>query len=338
MKQTYNSIQKSTKWALTGLLSCLSLAVMTLTSCSSDNEEARTPVANVTVSQQHLEINQSMVVTFQGVADQVVVYTGDEGHQYTLRSQSNTGFVMNKGLFTYSYSVPGTFHVVVVATTYDTFNGEGLRNDTTAFDVVVTDDVTTLDRVYSSITPNVYYADALDEANWVLRLPTKQVYSGREVALNATRQRLSFDIASDSSKIVVDEAAWSSKNYYDLTKTHSIRVTSSSGTVRDYKLYGIIYPEFSAISLAGVNGKLVRDAFNQDVLTYTFTLPAGTDLSSVATTFTIDGTGQFFVDGKAVTSGDKVDFSKTGVYTLVRTHAENAAVTATTKINIVINQ
>lgn len=308
-------------------------SVAGFSSCSDENEEARTPQAIVNVSNTDLEINESMEIHFYGVADQVVVYTGDDSHDYSLREESNTGFVMNKGLFTYSYSVPGTFKVVVLATTYDTYMGNGLRTDTTSFYVTVKDDVTELEQVYSSITPNVYYASLVNESDWVMCLPTKQVYNNREVALNAKRQRLSFEIASDSSKIYVDDVIYSSKNYYDLTQPHDIRVESDFGSVRNYKLYTMIYPEFSSVKLDGVTGKLVRDAFNQDRQVYQFTLPKGT--TNPVIEYTLDGDGTFLADGSAVATGSKIDLDN-DLFTISRTNAENSAVSAVSTVRFEI--
>lgn len=308
-------------------------SVAGFSSCSDENEEARTPQAIVNVSNTDLEINESMEIHFYGVADQVVVYTGDDSHDYSLREESNTGFVMNKGLFTYSYSVPGTFKVVVLATTYDTYMGNGLRTDTTSFYVTVKDDVTELEQVYSSITPNVYYASLVNESDWVMCLPTKQVYNNREVALNAKRQRLSFEIASDSSKIYVDDVIYSSKNYYDLTQPHDIRVESDFGSVRDYKLYTMIYPEFKSVKLDGVTGKLVRDAFNQDRQVYQFTLPKGT--TNPVIEYTLDGDGTFLADGSAVATGSKIDLDN-DLFTISRTNAENSAVSAVSTVRFEI--
>lgn len=308
------------------------LLLVGLASCSDDNEPARTPVASATISQANLEVNQSMQINFTGVADQVVVYTGDAGHVYALRDSSDTGFPVNKGIFTYSYSSPGTFHVVVVASTYDTYMGGNLRQDTVAFDVMVKDDVTALDRVYSSITPNVYYADAVDDATWVLRLPSKQVYNNREVTLKAERQRLSFDIASGASKIYVDGEAWTRTAWYDLTKTHDISVVSDFGSTRHYKLHTLIYPEFSSISVNGVVGKLVRDAYDQSAQTYRFALPAGTDLAHLSVTFATSHGGTFFVGDREVASGSEVDLSAGAACTIVSVASDNSLVKATARV------
>ncbi len=303
-------------------------------SCLDENEEARNPQSVVTVNRTELEINQSMEIRFNGVADQVVVYTGDEGHDYLLRDSNNTGTVMNKGLFTYSYSVPGTFLVVVLATTYDTYMGNGLHTDTTSFNVTVKDDVTELEQVYSSITPNVYYASLVNETDWVMCLPKKQVYNGREVTLNASRQRLSFEIASDSSKIYFDGELHDPRAYYDLTGTHDIRVVSDFGSVRDYKFHTLVYPEFNTVSLDGATGTLVRDAFYQDRLVYRFTLPEGT--SNPVVQFEIDGTGVFLSGGKAVESGERISLDDD--LSIRRENAENAAVAAVSTVEFEITR
>lgn len=307
--------------------------VIGFSSCSDENESARIPQAVVTVSQTNLEINESMEIHFLGVADQVVVYTGDDTHDYSLReTDNNTGFVVNKGLFTYSYSVPGTFKVVVLATTYDTYMGNGLRTDTTSFYVTVKDDVTELEQVYSTITPNVYYASLVNESDWVMCLPTKQVYNNREVTLNAKRQRLSFEIASDSSKIYVDDVIYSAKNYYDLTQPHDIRVESDFGSIRNYRLYTMIYPEFKSVKLNGVAGKLVRDAFNQDSQVYQFTLPKGT--TGPVIEYMLDGDGTFLADGVPLVSGSRINLDSS--LTLYRVNADNDAVSATSIVRFEI--
>ena len=304
-----------------------------LTSCDSDEFAARTPVADITVNTTALEINQSMIIHFTGVADQVVVYTGDEGHDYALRSSSNTGFVVNKGLFSYSYSVPGTFHVVCIATTYDSFLATNTQTDTYEFDVTVSDDVTEIRQIYSTITPNVYYAELVNESQWVLRLPTKQVYNNREINLNATRQRLSFDIMSDSSKIFVDDELYSIRTYYDLTASHAIRVEAYSGSVRNYMLHTLIYPEFTDVMVGEAKGILTRNAYYQDLLTYTFDLPSDISRNNVPLTFSLPEDAVLMASGKRVSSGESIDLDAAdGTYTLLRTSQALGNITATSRI------
>ena len=299
-------------------------AVLGMAACADDNQEARTPQALLTASSQRLEINESMALRFTGTADQVVVFTGDKGHVYELRDSSNTGFTVNKGLFTYSYATPGTFHVVCVATTYDTYMGASLRSDTTGFYVTVTDDVTTISAISATVTPNIYYARLVNDADWVMCLPTKQLYNNREMTVNAARQRLEFAIASDSASIYIDDTPYSTRDYYDLNGRHAIRVVSGSGTVRDYSLYGLVYPEFSSIAVDGQMPTLVRSAYYQDLLTYQ--VPAASGLL----TFTVDDDVQLLADGVAVVSGTPLN--PQADYTLRRTLSGHPEVTATTRV------
>ena len=174
-----------------------------------------------------------MEIHFTGVADQIVVFTGDKDHQYERRDSSNTGFAVNKGLFTYSYHTPGTFHVVCIASTYDTYLGKSLKTDMYSFDVTVTDDVNTIDAISATVTPNVYYAQLIGDDTWVMRLPQKQLYNNREIAVNASRQRLNLSIESDSAKVTIDGEPYNSRTYYALNADHAIRVVSASGFVHD---------------------------------------------------------------------------------------------------------
>jgi len=308
------------------------LMVLLTVSCADDNEKARTPIAAASISTQELAINQTMKIEFTGVADQVVIYTGDKDHNYGLRESGNTGYVVNKGEFTYSYSQPGTFHVVCIATTYDTYMAGGLRQDSTSFDVTVIDDVTKITNISSYINPNTYFAEELDDVNWVLCLPTKQVYNNKEIALNAKRQRLSFEIGSTATEIYVDEVAYNKNTYYDLTQEHDIKVISNYGTVRNYKLFTLIYPELKTIKANGVVGKLQRNAFYQDKLTYEFTLTNETDPKAVVLDFTLDDHVKLYGDGVEIKSGDTVDLAENKTYTLVRTSPSNTKVTATSKV------
>lgn len=306
-------------------IACLAVVAWTAVSCSEEGEPARTPVASANLSDDHLVINESMEISFTGVADQVVIYTGDDGHVYDLReTENNTGIVVNKGYFTYSYSTPGTFRVVCVASTYDTFLGGHYSSDICEYNVTVVDDVTTIDQISSSITPNVYYATLETESDWVMCLPEKQVYNNKEIAVNAKKARLSFSIASDSSKIYVNDVAYSTKSYYNLTEPIALRVTSDAGTERMYTLHTLIYPEFKSLEAIGMKPVLTRSAYFQDLLTYTFTLPEGADVSSISLDWAVD-------DDVTV---EKVSNTE---YILTRTDAANAAIKAVSHAVIEFN-
>ena len=187
---------------------------------------------------------------------------------------------------------------------------------------MVYDDVTTIDAIYVTVTPNVYVAVATGD-DWVMCLPEKQLYNGREMTVNAARQRLSIEAGSDSAKVYIDGELYVSKNYYALNADHEIRVVSGSGTEKVYRFYGMIYPEFKTLTIGGGEAVLTRSAYYQDLLTYRGT---GTTLE-----FTLDDDVRLLADGKEVASGSTIRSDAT--YTLVRTHPHNTGVVAITRVS-----
>ena len=323
---------KKTIYSILGAAMLLMLA-----SCGTEVEPARTPVASIDINKTTLVINESMEIHFTGVADQVVIFTGDEGRKYQDYGKgeikANTGVVVNKGFFTYSYAVPGVFHVVVVASTYDTYSGNGLKQAKYEFDVTVDDDINTIDKIFfQSQAHNVFYANAVNDKDWVFCIPTCEVYNNKDVKTNISRRSLSFEIASDSAKVYIDGEVYASRNTYNLDQNHDLKVVSYKGSTREYKLWTLRYPEFTTIAVGEAEGTLKRDAFNQDLLTYTFTGVSGKD----GLVETHEDGVEFLVNGKAPTSD--VDYSDPdNVYTLVRTDKENTAVKAVTRVKFVFN-
>lgn len=114
----------------------------------------------------------------------------------------------------------------------------------------------------------------------------------------------------------------------------SSAVRSYAGTIKQYTLYCLIYPEFKTVTVNGVKGVLTRDAFNQDHQTYTFTLPSGTDVANAKIEYTLDGTGTFLVEGNEVASGTTTNLDGKTL-TLERSAATNAQAKAVSNIEFV---
>ena len=340
----------------------MACALLLNVACSDENVESRTPVASIQydASKTTLKINESLVVDFTGTADLVSIYTGDDGHRYEKRDEMETGMAVNKNHFTYSYKAPGTYHVVCVASTFDTYMGGNLKQDTCSFYVNVVDDETEFEDIYTTITPNTFYADKLGDDAWVLCLPTKQVYNNKDLTVNPMNQRIYYDLPSDSTLVFIDmadEDYQSLQNYknltpeeqnalkakvttnkvrYNLSQDHVITVRSYAGTIKQYNLYCLIYPEFKTVTVNGVKGVLSRDAFNQNHQVYTFTLPAGTDLINATIAYTLDGTGSFLADGTEIASGSTANLSA-GKFTIERSAVANAQAKAVSNIEFVFN-
>lgn len=317
-------------------LSALLLLAPFIAAC--DDDEAATPHAGMVVDKTELGINETMTINFEGVADQVAIYTGDESHNYELRSESNTGFVVNKGLFTYSYSAPGTYKVVCIASTYNDLAVD-LRQDTCSVWVRVIDDETEIRQLSCpQILYDEVYADALNASDWVMRLPRKVKYRNATPTISLT-QRLRFYIDSDSTQVYVGGEPYGTTTRYDLSQTQDITVVSHFGTIRDYKLYTVQYPEFDEFRVNGVEGELDRSEFDYSAFTYTVTLPAGTDVSNVVPEFTLTGTNErAYIGDVEQTSGvSTVDLSQPVTYKLVGVSPDNAEATAESTITVNVN-
>lgn len=304
---------------------------------SCDDKEATQPTAAISVDKYRYEVNESMQLRFIGNADNVVVFTGDETHDYELRTEANTGLVVNKGLLTYAYQKPGIYHVVCVATNHEDA-GNSLLSDTTSVWVTVTDDVNTIkDVTVSVLNINEVYADLVNDKDWRLALPRKVRYNKKDVNLALRNQRLSIYQDSPSATVVLKEETAPEEDFkpnmsssrYDLAKVFDIRSTAGSGGVRDYRLYTIYYGEFKAFKLAGVTAKLERSEYDYSTCAINIEVPAGTDVTALAPDFTLNdpANDRVFIGDVEQTSGTAVDFTTPVTYRLVSTHASNPAIT-----------
>jgi len=279
-----------------------------------------------------------MVVNFIGSADQAVIYTGDDMHNYDLRHESNTGFVVDKGLFTYSYSTPGVYKVVCVASTY-TDKATDLKRDTCSFTVTVTDDVT---EILKLSCPQILYdevfASKLSNDEWLMTLPRKVRYNNQTPSISLS-QRLRFYIQSDSAKVFINESLFSATQRYNLSSPVDISVKSHQGTIRPYKLFTIYYPEFTTFKLAGVTGTLVRNEYDYSTFEMKVTLPVGTDVSNLKPEFEMfSPTDKVFIDDVEQTSNiSEVNFSQNVTYRLTSTVPGNPDKQATSFVVVKIN-
>ena len=311
-------------------------AFLFMVSC--EDEESATPQAAMTINKSQLMINESMVIHFTGSADQVVVYTGDDMHDYELREQSNTGFVVNKNLFTYSYSVPGTYKVVCVASTY-TDNAADLKRDTCSYMVTVVDDQTEIEQISCpQIIYDEVFAEKLANDEWLMVLPRRIKYNNQTPAI-ALLQRLRFYIQSDSTKVYVNGKVYSDTERYDLSAPVDILVKSDFGTTRPYKLYTINYPEFNTFKINGVEGILTRNEFDYSTFVLQVTLPSGTDVSNIAPEFATDlPTEKVYIgDIEQISGTSTVDLTQDITYRLVSTLPGNPDIQAISVINVKIN-
>jgi len=301
---------------------------------SCEKEQVKMPKAEATINKELLTINESMIISFTGIADQVVVYPGDDMHDYNLRDQSNTGLVVDKNLFTYSYAVPGVYKVVCLASTSGDL-ATNLKFDTCSFTVTVIDDVTEIDRLSCpQVIRDEVFASKQANDEWLMVLPRKVLYNNRPQNVSITSQRLKFYIQSDSTKVFVNGSEFVATTGYNLSAPVDISVKSNYGTNRPYKLYTINYPEFATFKLSGVDGVETLNIYDYSAYIWNVTLPSGTDASNLAPEFTTFSTAEkVYIGNTEQSSGvSKVDFTKPVTYRLVSTLPDKPGMQAESKV------
>lgn len=307
---------------------------------SCEDNSVSVPKATMTINQTQFNMNESMIINFKGVADQVVIFTGDNMHNYQLRDSSNTGFVVNKGLFTYSYATPGTYKVVCVATSYGNMAKE-LKRDTSSYTVTVIDDATEIDKLSCpQILYDEVFANKLANDEWLMILPRKVKYNTSTPVISLT-QKLQFYTRSASTKISINAVDFVSTTKYSLATPLDVVATSNFGTVRPYKLYTMYYPEFTSFKLSNVEGTLVRNEYDYSSFKMQITLPAGTNITSLIPQFvTTSATDKVYVSNVEQISGTTAaNFTQEVTYKLVSTfsaeHPEKQAIaTVTVKVTV----
>lgn len=321
-----------------------------MTSACSDDNDVSVPQIQVEVDNTQLDLYQSMTIRITGDYQQAVVWTGDKGHNYDLRDEividenglrtddCDYGLVVNKGLFTYSYSTPGTYKVVCLASNYNE-EGKTIKTETYSFNVEVYDDHNKIEKISAVRSPYYeIYAEELTDTDWVLGLPRKISYNNKDLTVNAKRHYLNIELESQAATVEINDEAWTSNTYYDLNSPLTLVTTSSSNVSRTYTLWTVIYPEFSAYAIGDVKATFTRSPFDYAAIQVDIQLPAGTDLAHVKPVFTLTdpATESAYIDGVLQVSGEtEVDLTQPVTYTLVAHHAENP--NAKTSTTFVVN-
>lgn len=313
------------------------LVFLGISSC--DNEDAAMPTAEIMIENNLLEVNQSMEMHFTGSADNVVVYPGDADHDYELREESNSGLVVNKGLFTYSYSTPGVYKVVCVATNHAK-EGSIVLSDTCSLYVKVIDDCTEIERISA---PQVLYdevfAREVNSSDWLLPLPRKIKFKTSTPSVSMS-QKLKFYIDSQSTEVFVDGNAFNSNSKYDMTKPHDVMTLSNEGSSRSYRLYTLNYGEFKEFSVAGVNAVVERNEYDYSYYEINIKVDSDVDVTTLKPEFSLYSELEhpYVGDVEQVSGVSVVDFSNPVIYRFVVTHTDNPDIKLESKCLVTVSK
>ncbi|MDR2683349.1 MAG: DUF5017 domain-containing protein [Dysgonamonadaceae bacterium] len=306
---------------------------------SCEEETLNTPQASFEISDTEVSVNQTVTFTFTGSeAKQVVVFTGDEGHDYELREQSNSGLTMSKGILSYSYKKPGNYKIVLIAVNYDK-EGDRILEAKAETNLVVSDTRTGLKVIAlrRDMFTKEIQGDRIDDVI-LFAVPYKVRLRNRDNAVNLTKQRLDITAESESATLWLNDTEYSDKTNYDLTQSPVLKIRAGSGDEESYNLRTINYPVFETFSINGVAGTVAYDDYNFNKTHITLTLPAGTDKSALIATFTS-------ADAQEVTVGETIqvsgltanNFDRTLVYTLKTADPDNNRLQCESTVEVTVN-
>lgn len=313
----------------------LMIALTCIVSCT--EKEIVVPQISVEVEKTTYQINETVIFNMIGEAQQIAIFTGDSKHDYELFADGgNTGFVVNKKTFSYSYKQPGTYKVVIVSSNF-TENGETIKSDTCSVTLNVIDD----DATIKTLTcPKVLYDEIaaidINETDWLIRLPQKIMFAGK-VATISSKQRLSFKLASDSTALLINGVKFNATTTYELNNPLTLSLTAHAGNSRDYTLYMLRLPEFASFKINGVDGVIVRNEFSYDRMTMSVTLPVGVDKTALIPEFTLSEGQEVYVNDILLTSSvSVVDFSSPVVFHIKNIYSGKPELIAETEVTVTV--
>ena len=307
------------------------------TACD-DDDKVVMPEAAFTMSDTEVSIYETVTFEYTGSpATQVVVYPGDTGHDFDLKDEGNSGFVVNDGVATYAYKEPGTFDVVVVATNYDKTGDVSMMN-VARQTITVKDDDNELRTL--SLKRDLYNKElpaSIDGNIILLAVPEKVRISNRDIAVSLKAQRLEVATMSANASVLVNGAPFVSTTKYNLTAPVKVSVVAASGDQRDYTMHAVSLPSFSAFAIGSAKGTVAFSDYDFDKTTVEVKVPAGTDLTSLVPTFTAAAAKRIQVNGVDQVSGSTaVDFSKPVVYELTNWEEGNESISCTSYVTVTV--
>lgn len=280
------------------------------------------PVAKFTTEKTTYEVFESVVFTNAGAGQNYVVFTGDQGHNYA--EEGSTGFATaSNGTFSYSYSEPGEYNVVWIASSINT-SGEIEKVTASAKIVVISTDGgldnLSIARLYklSEYGSNVYYEpDARFVSATTMVCPI--LYAAwRDATFNSIKaqQMLSFELSSSlasfywlnpqTNEYVEIKSNYTGSRIVEFVQdgklaVQKFKVVTASGFETEYEVAPVMIPQFTKFAVDGVEANIARDIAYYDRYNVELTLPAGTDLSNVVPEFEVMKNDPNLVDGSNVT-------------------------------------
>lgn len=299
------------------LIKNLILLLATIAFSSCEKTEIQDPIAQIRLSSTEAFVNEPIEFWFEGVAEQVALFTGDAEHVYGDTTSENVAVVMNKNWYSYSYRKSGNYTVMVIASTYGDY-GSNLKVDTTSINITIKADPNA--QIIKMIScPYIIYDEVFaiaHEDDWLLGLPYKALYNDRAITISAN-QKMSIHVGVDSAEVFINDQAFSVTEKYALEEKQVVRVDLASGEQMLSDLYMLRIPEFKNFSIGGNEAEILRNDFNYYRMELHIEQADSIDLSNLAPIFELqDARTKVFYAGEEISSGTSIDFSQPVEFTL----------------------
>lgn len=344
----------------------------TLLACEEDSYYIE-PNAQFTISADSVSIFEKVTFSSLGSGQFFSVFTGDPGHEYG--KDSSTGINAFEGKLDYTYVTTGTYTVTFIASGYKQDGTE--TSDVQQKTIHVYDGVTSIEFISVFLNSNQYYLlnggrtsykheAGLEDGNKIV-IPLYHYARYRDSQLRRNLRsidefkiipKISLNIGSEV-QYDIEGADSNFKNTGDRSNENNIvshtnetgtdfvpkrySLKSAEGkTIGDFSILAMMAPDFELfdIGVAYLNGKT---NFGPDVFTYSIdlTVPAGTDVSSIAAAFSTYRNGvDVKVNGTPQESGVTVNnFSEPVIYELTykETHGDDEfSITSTITVNVTV--
>lgn len=316
---------------------------------------------------------ESVLFKNAGEGQTFAIWTGDANHAYG--KAKNIGFTVgSSGIFSYSYREPGTYTVVWVASS---IKADGtMEHVADSMRLVVIDNTSGIEKfIIAQIDrmPTEYgqpsdarYAAKGEFLNDTILCPVLYE-SWKNNRVKSSQLYLDYLLTSTTATLWYYQNQTTWKKIRSMTDNifsvmngkqialQSIKVVTSSGVERPFKVAAIIIPKLTAFSINGVKATIKHNVSSYSVYDVTITLPKGINLSALQPVWTlmdddanllnmIDPNWSVKVNGVDQVSGTSiVDFSKGVVtydlyYQMLGESNKNISQTAKMNINVQVAQ
>ena len=335
------------------ILSVMSL-IFLFNACSDNNFQDDiyiNPVAKFTIGDgdesRIYDVYETVKFENKGQGQNYVVYPGDVvdnngkplSHVYGENGAQGFSTASN-GKFSYSYSDPGTYNVVWIASSINA-KGEIVMSIDSAKVTVKANNGGLLSFGISRLVKmseygsDVFYSttgEFITEHNINCAIPYRAYTSAIKRPLT-----IFFELESDFAKLhwfdgtkdnqLVSNSTNKVFNFYNGTNLvpQKLTVKTASNTVVDYEVAAVLIPEFTSFEINGVNATITRDVSAYNKFRAEVTLPSGTGKNALTPIFEVmkndptiiygDNRAEVKVNGQLQTSGNSVvDFSAPVTY------------------------